>query len=44
MAQVNAGETATINVNLYNDGFLGGIYIFNKANGAQLVIETIPQG
>lgn len=44
VAQVNAGQAATINVNLYNDGFLGGAYVFNKANGAQLVVQTIPQG
>lgn len=44
VAQVSAGETATINVNLYNDGFLGGFYIFNKDNGAQLSILTVPQG
>lgn len=43
VAQVNAGEVATININLYNDGFLGGIYIFNKSNGAQLTILTVPQ-
>ena len=42
VAQVNAGQTATINVNLYNDGLLGA-YIFNKA-GAQLTILTVPQG
>lgn len=41
VAQVNAGATATINVNLYNDGLLGA-YIFNKA-GAQLTVVTIPQ-
>lgn len=42
VAQVNAGQTATINVNLYNDGLLG-TYIFNKT-GAQLTILTVPQG
>lgn len=42
VAQVNAGQTATINVNLYNDGLLGA-YIFNK-NGSQLTILTVPQG
>lgn len=42
VAQVNAGQTATINVNLYNDGLLGA-YIFNST-GAQLTILTIPQG
>ena len=42
VATVNAGDTATISVNLYNDGLLGA-YIFNK-NGAQLTILTIPQG
>lgn len=42
VATVNAGQTATISVNLYNDGLLGA-YIFNK-NGAQLTILTIPQG
>lgn len=44
VAQVSAGQTATISVNLYNDGFLGGVYNFNKANGAQLSILTVPQG
>lgn len=42
VAQVNAGQQATINVNLYNDGLLGA-YIFNKT-GAQLTILTVPQG
>lgn len=42
VAEVTAGQTATINVNLYNDGLLGA-YIFNKT-GAQLTILTIPQG
>ncbi|MEC4856729.1 phage tail protein [Mycobacteroides chelonae] len=42
VAMVAAGQTATINVNLYNDGLLGA-YIFNKS-GAHLDIETIPQG
>lgn len=42
VAQVNAGATATISVNLYNDGLLGA-YIFNKT-GAQLTILTVPQG
>ncbi len=42
VAQVNAGNTATINVNLYNDGLLGA-YIYNKT-GSQLTILTIPQG
>jgi hypothetical protein len=42
VALVTAGNTCTINVNLYNDGLLGA-YIFNK-NGAQLTILTIPQG
>lgn len=41
-AMVEAGQTATINVNLYNDG-LFGFYIYNKA-GSQLTIKTIPQG
>lgn len=41
-ATVPAGETCTINVNLYNDGLLGA-YIFNRA-GAQLSVLTIPQG
>ena len=44
VAQVNAGQTATICVNLYNDGFLGGLYHFNKSNGAQLAVLTVPQG
>lgn len=42
VAVVLAGHTATINVNLYNDGLLGA-YIFNK-NGAQVTILTVPQG
>lgn len=42
VAQVNAGQTATINVNLYNDGLLGA-YLYNKT-GSQLIILTIPQG
>jgi hypothetical protein len=42
VAQVNAGQTATINVNLYNDGLFGA-YIYNKA-GSQLSILTVPQG
>lgn len=42
VAQVNAGATATINVNLYNDGLLGA-YIYNKT-GSQLTILTVPQG
>lgn len=42
VAQVNAGQQATINVNVYNDGLLGA-YIFNKT-GAQLTILTVPQG
>jgi hypothetical protein len=42
LAVVEAGQTATINVNLYNDGLLGA-YIYNRA-GSQLVIKTIPQG
>jgi hypothetical protein len=42
VALVNAGASAVINVNLYNDGLLGA-YIFNK-NNAQLIIMTIPQG
>ena len=41
VALVPAGQTATINVNLYNDGLLGA-YIFNNA-GAQLTILTVPQ-
>lgn len=41
VAMVEAGQSATINVNLYNDGLLGA-YIFNK-NGAQLAILTVPQ-
>jgi len=42
VATVNAGNTATINVNLYNDGLLGA-YIFNK-QGSQIVVLTVPQG
>lgn len=42
VAMVAAGQTATINVNLYNDGLLGA-YVFNRS-GAQLTILTIPQG
>jgi hypothetical protein len=41
VAVVNAGDTATINVNLYNDGLLGA-YIYNKG-GSQLSILTVPQ-
>ena len=42
VATVAAGQTATINVNLFNDGLLGA-YVFNRA-GAQLSILVIPQG
>lgn len=42
LAVVEAGQTATISVNLYNDGLLGA-YIYNKA-GSQLIIKTNPQG
>lgn len=42
VATIPAGQTATIYVNLYNDGLLGS-YIFNKA-GSQLSILCIPQG
>lgn len=42
VATVAAGQTAQINVNLYNDGLFGS-YIFNKS-GAQLSILVIPQG
>ena len=42
IATIPAGQTATIFVNLYNDGLLGS-YNFNKA-GAQLSILTLPQG
>jgi hypothetical protein len=42
VALVPAGQTATINVNLYNDGLLGA-YIFHNT-GAQLTILTVPQG
>lgn len=42
VAVVNAGQTATINVNLYNDGLFGA-YIYNK-NGSQVTILTVPQG
>ena len=42
VATIPAGQTAQINVNLYNDGLLGA-YVFNRA-GAQLSILVIPQG
>lgn len=42
VATVNAGESAVINVNLYNDGLFGA-YVFNRG-GAQLSILCIPQG
>lgn len=42
VATVPAGQTATINVVLANDGLLGS-YIYNKA-GSQLSILVIPQG
>ncbi|ASR85909.1 minor tail protein [Mycobacterium Phage Niklas] len=42
VATVAAGQSATINVNLYNDGLLGA-YVFNR-NGAQLTILVVPQG
>lgn len=42
VATVQAGQTAVINVNLYNDGLLGA-YIYNRA-GSQLSILVIPQG
>ncbi|QGH80400.1 minor tail protein [Mycobacterium phage Bryler] len=42
VALVPAGQTAQINVNLYNDGLLG-VYVFNR-NGAQLTILVVPQG
>lgn len=42
VAQVNAGQRATIYVNLKNDGLFGA-YIYNRG-GSQLVITTIPQG
>jgi hypothetical protein len=42
VAQVAAGQTAQISVNLYNDGLLGA-YLFNSA-GAQLIITVMPQG
>ncbi|WNM68964.1 minor tail protein [Mycobacterium Phage TribleTrouble] len=42
VATIPAGQTATINVNLYNDGLLGA-YVFNKT-GAQLAILVVPQG
>lgn len=42
VAQVNAGQSTTINVNLYNDGLLGA-YIYNKS-GSQLTIQTFPVG
>lgn len=41
VATVQAGQTAQINVNLYNDGLLGA-YIFNRS-GAQLSVLTVPQ-
>lgn len=42
VATVAAGQTATIYVNLFNDGLLGA-YVYNKA-GSQLSILVIPQG
>lgn len=42
VAQVNAGQAITINVNLVNDGLLG-LYSFNRTN-AQLAVLCIPQG
>ncbi|MBE5436479.1 phage tail protein [Mycobacteroides abscessus] len=42
VALVPAGQTAQINVNLYNDGLIGA-YIFGR-DGAQLAVLTIPQG
>lgn len=42
VAMVRKGQTATISVNVKNDGLLGA-YIFNKS-GAQLTILTVPQG
>jgi hypothetical protein len=42
VALVQAGERATITINLYNDGLLGG-YVFNRS-GAQVSILVIPQG
>lgn len=42
IAEVAAGQTATISVNLFNDGLLGA-YIYNRA-GSQLDILTAPQG
>ncbi|AOZ61356.1 minor tail protein [Mycobacterium phage DrHayes] len=43
VAIVPAGQEILISVNLYNDGFLGGAYIFSKSN-AQMSILTMPQG
>lgn len=42
IATVQAGQTATINVRLYNDGLIGS-YVFNRT-GAQLSILCIPKG
>lgn len=42
VAQVAAGQSVTINVNLVNDGLIGA-YSFSSAN-AQLSILAIPQG
>jgi hypothetical protein len=42
VATIPAGQTATIFVNLYNDGLLGS-YLYNKT-GSQLSILVIPQG
>lgn len=42
LGKVLAGQEATINMSLYNDG-LAGYYIFNRKD-AQLAILTIPQG
>lgn len=42
VATISAGQTATINVVLANDGLLGA-YVYNKT-GSQLSILVIPQG
>lgn len=42
VAQINAGEQATLTVNLVNDGLLG-MYSFNRKD-AQLGVLVVPQG
>lgn len=42
VATIAAGQTAQINVNLYNDGLLGA-YVYNRA-GSQLSVLVMPTG